>query len=39
MSEFNLEIIERENDVTYEVPQVSFPAYEEYKEKAYAVAD
>lgn len=39
MSEFNLEIIERENDVTYEVPQVNFPAYEEYKEKAYAVAE
>lgn len=39
MSEFNLEIIEKENDVTYEVPQVNFPAYEEYKEKAYAVAE
>lgn len=39
MSEFNLEIVERENDVTYEVPQVNFPAYEEYKEKAYAVAE
>ena len=30
MSEFNLEIVERENDVTYEIPQVNFPAYEEY---------
>lgn len=39
MSEFNLEIIEKENDVTYEVPQVNFPAYEEYKEKAYVVAE
>lgn len=39
MSEFNLEIVERENDVTYEIPQVNFPAYEEYKEKAYAVAE
>lgn len=35
----NLEIIEKQNDVTYEVPQVNFPAYEEYKEKAYAVAE
>lgn len=39
MSEYNLEIVEKENDVTYEVPQVNFPAYEEYKEKAYAVAE
>ena len=39
MSEFNLEIIEKQDDVTYEVPQVNFPAYEEYKEKAYAVAE
>lgn len=39
MSEFNLEIVERENDVTYEVAKVDFPAYEEYKEKAYAVAE
>lgn len=37
--EFNLEIIERENDVTFEIPAVSFPAYEEYKEKAEAVAE
>ena len=29
MSEYNLEIVEKENDVTYEVPQVNFPAYEE----------
>ena len=28
----NLEIIEKQNDVTYEVPQVNFPAYEEYKD-------
>lgn len=39
MSEFNLEIIEKQNDVTYDIPQVNFPAYEEYKEKAYAVAE
>ena len=40
MSELNnLEIIEKQNDVTYEIPQVNFPAYEEYKEKAYAVAE
>ena len=39
MSEFNLEIIEQQNDVTYDIPQVNFPAYEEYKEKAYAVAE
>ena len=39
MSEVNLEIIEKQNDVTYDIPQVNFPAYEEYKEKAYAVAE
>ena len=39
MSEFNLEIIERQDDVTYEAAKVEFPAYEEYKEKAYAVAE
>ena len=39
MSEFNLEIIEKQNDVTYDIPQVNFPAYEEYKEKARAVAE
>lgn len=39
MSDFNLEIIEKQDDVTYEVPQVNFPAYEEYKEKATAVAE
>jgi hypothetical protein len=39
MSEFNLEIVEKQNDVTYDIPQVNFPAYEEYKEKAYAVAE
>lgn len=39
MSEINLEITEREDDVTYDIPQVNFPAYEEYKKKAYAVAD
>ena len=39
MSEFNLEIIEKQNDVTYEAAKVEFPAYEEYKEKAYAVAE
>ena len=32
-------IIEKQNDVTYEVAKVSFPAYEEYKEKAGEVAD
>lgn len=39
MNEFNLEIIEKQNDVTYDIPQVNFPAYEEYKEKAHAVAE
>lgn len=39
MSEFNLEIIENQNDVTYDVARVEFPAYEEYKEKATAVAE
>lgn len=32
-------IIEKQNDVTYEVAKVSFPAYEEYKEKAGEVAE
>lgn len=32
-------IIEKQNDVTYEIPKVSFPAYEEYKEKAEAIAE
>lgn len=35
----NLEIIEKQNDVTYDIPQVRFPAYEEYKAKAIAIAD
>lgn len=39
MEKMDLEIIEKQDDVTYEVPQVNFPAYEEYKEKAYAVAE
>lgn len=39
MNEFNLEIIEKQNDVTYEAAKVDFPAYEEYKEKATAVAE
>lgn len=39
MNKFNLEIIERQDDVTYEAAKVEFPAYEEYKEKAYAVAE
>lgn len=38
-NEFDLEIIEQESDVTYDIPQVHFPAYEEYKAKATAVAD
>lgn len=37
--ETNLEIIEKNNDISYEAAQVSFPAYEEYKEKAEAVAE
>lgn len=39
MDDFKLEIIEKQNDVTYDVARVDFPAYEEYKEKAYAVAE
>ena len=39
MNDFNLEIIEKQNDVTYEAAKVDFPAYEEYKEKATAVAE
>lgn len=35
----NFEIIEKQNDVTYEIAKVEFPAYEEYKEKATAVAE
>ena len=35
----NLEIIERRNDIRYEVPAVSFPAYEEYMDKARQIAD
>lgn len=35
----NLEITERQGDVTFEVPNVNFPAYEEYKAKAQAVAE
>ena len=34
----DFQIIERENDVTYEIPSVSFPAFEEYMEKASAIA-
>ena len=39
MNEFNIEIIDKKNDVTYSVPEVKFPAYEEYKENAEAVAE
>lgn len=39
MNNFDLEIIETQNDIIYEVPKVEFPAYEEYKEKAEAVAE
>lgn len=35
----NFEIIEKQKDVTYEVAKVSFPAYEEYKQKAGEVAE
>ena len=35
----DLNIIEKQNDVIYEIPKIQFPAYEEYKEKAYAVAE
>ena len=35
----NFEIIEKQNDITFEVAKVSFPAYEEYKEKAGEVAE
>lgn len=34
-----LDIVRKQNDITYEVPAVSFPAYEEYKAKARTVAD
>lgn len=34
----NLEIIERENDITYQIPQVNFPAFEDYKRQAEAVS-
>lgn len=34
----NLEIIERENDITYQIPQVSFPAFEDYKQQAEQVS-
>lgn len=34
-----IEIIEKQNDVIYEIPKVNFPAYEEYKEKAKAIAE
>ena len=34
-----LEIVEKQNDVTYEIPKVDFPAYEEYKQKAQMIAD
>lgn len=34
-----LEIVEKQNDVTFDIPQVSFPAYQEYKEKAQMIAD
>ena len=34
-----IEIIENQNDVIYEIPSVTFPAYEEYKEKAQAIAE
>lgn len=38
MENYNLEIIGKENGVSYEVPQVLFPAYEEVKAKAKDVA-
>ena len=34
-----LEIVEKQNDVTFDIPQVNFPAYEEYKQKAQMIAD
>lgn len=33
------EIIERQNDIVYDVPRVDFPAYEEYLDKAQQIAD
>lgn len=38
MENYNLEIIGKENGVSYEVPQVLFPAYNEVKAKAEDVA-
>lgn len=35
----DLNIIEKQNDVIYEIPKIQFPAYEEYKEKAQIVAN
>lgn len=35
----DFEIVEMQNDISFEVPSVSFPAYEEYKKKAAVVAD
>lgn len=35
----NFEIIEKQKDITYEVAKVSFPTYEEYKQKAGEVAE
>lgn len=35
----DFEIRERPNDVTYEIPSVNFPAYEEYMEKACEIAN
>lgn len=34
-----LEIVEKQNDITYEIPNVNFPAYEEYKDKAQTIAN
>lgn len=35
----DFEIIEKQDDVSYDIPAVRFPAYEEYKEKAGLVAE
>ncbi len=35
----NFEIIEKRNDISYEVPSVTFPAYQEYLDKARQISD
>lgn len=35
----NYEITEHQNDVTYDVPQISFPSYEKYRNQALAIRD